>query len=231
MAETTQTPPAFAEAELLGPTRSAFLHNRPAISTVVPSANAQVLRGGPAISTVSRSAYSNSMAPATATQVTQSTVATSVVATPFAAAKPLTGPLPPPTRPPPNNNTATVTGEDGTTTTVTTYPASAPTESDAAMAVRLARMKQRRKGRQVVAATTGAVTGLVVFGPIGAAVGGIVAHTVVKGTGRAVERRVRKQHEASQKGVEATPVNDAAIAASQRNVVRGGEGGPRRNHR
>jgi len=60
---------------------------------------------------------------------------------------------------------------------------------------RLDRMKTARKHGQVWAATSGAVVGLVVLGPLGAVAGGIAAHQVTKHAGRANERRVRKKLE------------------------------------
>eukprot|EP00540_Astrosyne_radiata_P011940 CAMPEP_0116850194 /NCGR_PEP_ID=MMETSP0418-20121206/16020_1 /TAXON_ID=1158023 /ORGANISM="Astrosyne radiata, Strain 13vi08-1A" /LENGTH=205 /DNA_ID=CAMNT_0004482055 /DNA_START=24 /DNA_END=641 /DNA_ORIENTATION=+ len=90
------------------------------------------------------------------------------------------------------SNTATVTTttitrveRPGTTTTTTL-----PTD----IQERLRRMKQNRRGRQVVAAATGAVVGLFVLGPIGAAALGIAAHTATKYGGRARENRIRRRY-------------------------------------
>lgn len=58
----------------------------------------------------------------------------------------------------------------------------------------LKRMKSRRKVKQVAAAVAGAVGGCL-LGPIGAAIGGIGAHTVVREQGRARELELRERYE------------------------------------
>ena len=66
---------------------------------------------------------------------------------------------------------------------------------------RMSKIKNVRKNGQMMAATGGAVAGLVVAGPIGAVVGGVVGHQVVKRAGRVQEKRLRTDLERQVKDV------------------------------
>lgn len=152
---------------------------------VVPTAPAQVLP-----------AFGDSTTP-----ISNSVVNTSVVANEY---KPTVAAVPPPST---------------TTTTTTTYiiPPSDNANysgSNSAVAQRLARMKEHRKGRQALAATTGAVAGLILLGPLGAAVGGLAAHAAVKTSGRAAERRVRKKHNINRRGNSTIPTTTATLVGT-----------------
>eukprot|EP00540_Astrosyne_radiata_P014957 CAMPEP_0116832984 /NCGR_PEP_ID=MMETSP0418-20121206/6190_1 /TAXON_ID=1158023 /ORGANISM="Astrosyne radiata, Strain 13vi08-1A" /LENGTH=183 /DNA_ID=CAMNT_0004462395 /DNA_START=29 /DNA_END=580 /DNA_ORIENTATION=- len=89
-----------------------------------------------------------------------------------------------------NIPTTTSNPTPNVTVATTVHPAS----QSAQVERRLARMKHHRKARQAMAATTGVVAGLIVFGPIGAVIGGITLHTITKSAGRARERHVRQAH-------------------------------------
>lgn len=86
-----------------------------------------------------------------------------------------------------NNNGSTTTTTTYSVTPVSTATSSLPTH----VQDRLVRMKNRRKAGQFMGTTAGTVAGLVVLGPFGAILGGFGAHLVIKGAGRARERRVR----------------------------------------
>ena len=138
----------------------------------------------------------------------------------------------------PTVTTTTLPATATTTTINTTIPASheelsqAATHQQARVIRRLARMKENRKARQAVAATTGAVAGLIVLGPVGAFIGGFAMHSVVKTSGRAAERRVRNHYfpnhhhrtrtttTRTTTAAVATPVNAAAAAAAHQRPTR-----------
>uniref|UniRef100_A0A7S1CZ02 Glycine zipper domain-containing protein n=1 Tax=Cyclophora tenuis TaxID=216820 RepID=A0A7S1CZ02_CYCTE len=67
------------------------------------------------------------------------------------------------------------------------------------VAKRLDRMKRGRQCGSAAAATTGAVAGMVVLGPIGAVAGALVGHQVTNKACKANERRVRKKEIKKQK--------------------------------
>ena len=213
----TQTPLAIAQYAPQDTrsnlNRSAYNHNdadEPDI--VVPTASAHVLPASGESSPISSSNNNNA-------------VNTSAVATVYKPEKK------------PTTSPATTTTTTTTTTTITTIPASHPQAQQAVVvARRLARMKENRKARQAVAATTGAVAGLIVLGPVGAVIGGIAMHSAVKTSGRAAERRVcnhyfpnHHHHRTTTTRTTtavATPVDAAAAAAvagrqpTRRNHVR-----------
>mmetsp|Transcript_20795 Transcript_20795/g.35451 ORF Transcript_20795/g.35451 Transcript_20795/m.35451 type:complete len:258 (-) Transcript_20795:158-931(-) len=203
----------FAHAQLAQPTnnnasRSAYnnyqVDDEPDI--VVPTASAQILPTTDAVPT----------APTAPTYNSAEAVTTTAVATPYVPGKPTIATTPNDVHSTnySNNNTTTTT-TTGTSTSITTVPATS-SASEIEVAAVLAAMKQRRKANQAFAATTGALAGLIVLGPLGAALGGLTAHAITKGTGRAVENRVRKQfYLTQQQGVVATPVNRAAVRASR----------------
>uniref|UniRef100_A0A7S1D399 Uncharacterized protein n=1 Tax=Cyclophora tenuis TaxID=216820 RepID=A0A7S1D399_CYCTE len=163
---------------------------------VVPTASAQVLP-----------AFGSSPAPSPYSPYSISdAVATTAVATPYTPGKPTIATTPTPIN---TNSTTSATGA------ITTIPAASSPAQD--VRLRLARMKQRRKANQALAATSGAIAGLIVLGPLGAALLGFTAHSVAKVTGRAAENRVRRRYYlAQQQGVVATPVNAASSTGRSR---------------
>lgn len=71
---------------------------------------------------------------------------------------------------------------------------------DMAQEARFRRMKERRVTAQVAAGTAGAVGGLIVLGPIGAIVGGVVANKVTKAVAKKRETRIKDQYYAQRLG-------------------------------
>uniref|UniRef100_A0A7S1GLN3 Uncharacterized protein n=1 Tax=Cyclophora tenuis TaxID=216820 RepID=A0A7S1GLN3_CYCTE len=171
--------------------------------TVVPTASAHLLPS-----------FGESPSPAsfrTAQAVATTAVATTAVATPYNA----------PENPTTHTESVTATAapivtatSDNSNISVTPADDSSP-RSD--VDVRLARMKRRRKTNQALAATSGVIAGMIVMGPFGAALLGFAAHSVTKWAGRAAESRVRSRHFLNQqRGVVATPINEAAVSATSR---------------